>query len=391
MQKQTNRQIVAAVLIAASVLGGFFVFNAHRHSAAAADAASRISETIDRMIAAAGDIASAQQAYVAPGQPDQPWLERNAMLLQQFGDDSAGLRPELRSVGAASALEQINQGLKAMVATDQKARQYRQQGQILLAADLIFSEGHDTAAMLAATLRKLRASEELASNAERASLEQQQWGVLMVVLLLWIGGIVLLTPLQEAGAFARPAAMPFGGAGSSSIFSEPSAPATVDLTAAADVCALLARAADAAALRDVLAKLANVLDARGIVVWMGAGEELFPVLSFGYDERVVSRMGPIACNASNATAEAWRTGQVRTVTSDIMSHGAVAAPLAGIAGCVGVLAAEVMHGREQDPSTCAVAAMFASQLSGVVSAWPAGSSDATQSASRRGGTRGPSK
>src|SRR5436305_7135655 len=107
-------------------------------------------------------------------------------------------------------------------------------------------------------------------------------------------------------------------------------PPTVDLTAAADAASMLARANDTAALKDVLARVAHVLGARGIVVWMGAGEELFPALAYGYDERVVSRMGPLARNAANATAEAWRTGQLRTVTSDIMSHGAVAAPVAGV-------------------------------------------------------------
>ena len=119
-----------------------------------------------------------------------------------------------------------------------------------------------------------------------------------------------------------------------------------------------------------------MLDARGIIVWMGAGEELFPALSYGYDDRFVRQMGPIPRNAGNATAEAWRTGQMRTVAADVVSHGAIATPLTGIGGCVGVFAAEVRHGREEDPSTLAVAAIFAAQLAGIVPAWPAGSAAA---------------
>ena len=121
----------------------------------------------------------------------------------------------------------------------------------------------------------------------------------------------------------------------------------------------------------MLARAAAVLDARGIIVWMGAGEELFPALSYGYDERVIERLGPIPRGASNATAEAWRTARMRTVAADAMSHGAIAAPVSGIGGCVGVFAAEVRHGREDDPGTQAVAAMIAAQLAGIVSAWPA--------------------
>src|SRR5438067_8600416 len=192
MQKQTNRQIVAAVLIAAGVLGGFFVFMAHRRSVAATEATAGTASTIDRMLATAADIAAAQQAYVAPGQPDQPWLERSAMLLQQFGQDSAAITSELRSNEAPGAMEQIDQGFKAVVTIDQKTRQYLQQGQNLLAADLIFSEGRDTVAMLVATLRNLRSSELIAADVRRASIEHQQWGVLGFIALLWVAGILAL-------------------------------------------------------------------------------------------------------------------------------------------------------------------------------------------------------
>jgi hypothetical protein len=56
-----------------------------------------------------------------------------------------------------------------------------------------------------------------------------------------------------------------------------------------------------------------------------------------------------------------------------MAHGAIAAPVHGVSGCVGVFAAEVRHGREADPGTQAVAAMVAAQLAGLVSAWPSAS------------------
>ena len=56
-----------------------------------------------------------------------------------------------------------------------------------------------------------------------------------------------------------------------------------------------------------------------------------------------------------------------------MSHGAVAVPITGVSGCVGVFAAEVRNGREEDPATRAVAAILAAQLAGIVPAWPAGS------------------
>ena len=371
MQKHTNRLIVAAVLIAAGVIGGFFVFAAHRRAAGIDAAADDVTRRVERMIATAGDIAAAQQAYVAPGQPDQPWLERSAMLLQRFGQDAAAIRPLLQSNDAAATLDEVEKDFKAIVVIDGKARQDLQQAQNLLAADLIFGEGHDTIAALVMTLRGLESSEEQTAAVERASLERQQWGGLVLVALVWVVGLMVLVPMASTVAPANPEPLNL----------EPSnleppnhqVPATVDLAATADVCGALARTTNTASLRDALARSASVLDARGIIVWMGAGEELFPALWFGYDERIVQRLGPIARNAANATAEAWRTAQLRTVSADVMSHGAVAVPITGVSGCVGVFAAEVRNGREEDPATRAVAAILAAQLAGIVSAWPAGS------------------
>ena len=300
MQKHTNRLIVAAVLIAAGVIGGFFVFAAHRRAAGIDAAADDVTRRVERMIATAGDIAAAQQAYVAPGQPDQPWLERSAMLLQRFGQDAAAIRPLLQSNDAAATLDEVEKDFKAIVVIDGKARQDLQQAQNLLAADLIFGEGHDTIAALVMTLRGLESSEEQTAAVERASLERQQWGGLVLVALVWVVGLMVLVPMASTVAPANPEPLNL----------EPSnleppnhqVPATVDLAATADVCGALARTTNTASLRDALARSASVLDARGIIVWMGAGEELFPALWFGYDERIVQRLGPIARNAANQSA-----------------------------------------------------------------------------------------
>ena len=386
MQTHTNRLVVAAVLIAAGVAGGFFVLTAQRRTAALDAAGADISSRIQRMIVTAGDIASAQQAYVAPGQPDQPWLERAAMLLQQYGEETAALRPLLQSADAMAGLDQTDRNFRSIVVIDGKARQYLQEEQDLLAADLIFSEGRDTIGALEMTLGGLRAAEQATATARIALVERQQWVTISLVAGLWLVGLMALVPLP------RSAIRDSGIAGlgfSSPEFRIPNpepadaaaSPASIDLAAAADVCGALARAADTASLRDVLARAAAVLDARGIIVWMGAGEELFPALSYGYDERMIERLGPIPRGASNATAEAWRTAQLRTVAADAISHGAVAVPVSGIGGCVGVFAAEVRHGREDDPGTQAIAAMIAAQLAGIVSAWPAASTPAEMAGS----------
>ena len=375
MDKRTNRLIVAGLLVAAGITGGFFVFASHLKAEVSLAVGGDVSARLERMIATAGDVASSQQAYVAAGQPDQPWLERSAALLQQLADEVAAVRPRLRSANAARVADEVGRRLQALLAIDGKARQDLLQGQNLLAADLIFSEGRDTVASLIAATRGLSSAEQGVANARRAALERQQWAALGIVGLVWIMGLAILAPISAASpAAAAVAATKVGSSTPDPAVGEaPGASAPIDLAAAAEVCTSLARISDAAALPDALARAAAVLDARGIIVWMGAGEELFATLAYGYDDRFVARLGPIPRNAENATADAWRSGQMRTVASDVVSHGALATPLSGVSGCVGVFAAEVRHGREGDPSTRAVAAMIAAQLSSIVSAWPAGS------------------
>jgi hypothetical protein len=161
----------------------------------------------------------------------------------------------------------------------------------------------------------------------------------------------------------------------------------VDLTATAALCEQIQRLTDITALPVILERAAGLLDARGIIIWMAAGEELFAVTAYGYESAVIARLPPIPRSAENATATAWRSGDLRTVAAYDSSLGAVVAPMFGPERCIGVLAAELRNGRETDAATRAVTAILASQLAGVLAAWPAGSTLTTGSAAE--GSREP--
>jgi hypothetical protein len=180
-------------------------------------------------------------------------------------------------------------------------------------------------------------------------------------------------PAEPAVAVADPPAAALNIVDSSSATP---APPAVDLATAADLCTDISRITTAAALPDLLARAAALLDASGIVVWVSAGDELFAVSAHGYDPRVINRLGPIPRSADHATATAWRTGEMRTVAGDMISNGAIVAPMFGPDSCFGVLAAEVRHGREEDATTRAITAMIAAQLATAVGAWPAGGATA---------------
>jgi hypothetical protein len=111
-----------------------------------------------------------------------------------------------------------------------------------------------------------------------------------------------------------------------------------------------------------------VLDAPGIVLWISDpdGRELSPIVTHGYSQPMITRLGTILSGSQNATASAFRTALMQTVRTDAVSNGAIAAPLVTPAGCVGVMAAEVRHGGERDPGKLAAAAIVAAQLATLV-------------------------
>jgi len=141
------------------------------------------------------------------------------------------------------------------------------------------------------------------------------------------------------------------------------------LKAAADLCTELSRVNDAGELQRLLARAADVMDASGLVIWIGnaAGADLRPVLAHGYSDQVIARMPTVPRSANNAAAAAYRTGALQGVLRRPGSNGAVVVPLLSPEGCVGAFSAEILSGSETADSVQAVAAIFAAQLAGVLS------------------------
>jgi hypothetical protein len=130
----------------------------------------------------------------------------------------------------------------------------------------------------------------------------------------------------------------------------------------------------------LLAHAAKLLDAAGLVVWVSdrTGDELKPVFTHGYSDKVVAQMSNIPRDAHNATALAFRSAQPRAVTATGQAHGAFVVPLITPAGCVGVFAAELRHGSEQRESTRALTTILGAQLATLVAATPASGTAAAQ-------------
>jgi hypothetical protein len=149
----------------------------------------------------------------------------------------------------------------------------------------------------------------------------------------------------------------------------PPAPRPVlELDSIARVCTDLARLDDTSAVPSILERMAQALDAAGIVLWVSDSDrqELVPIAAHGYAPSVLSRMKGLPLSAENATTAAFKTGVLQTVSADGETNGAIAAPLVSPGGCLGVMSAEVRHNGEKQPDRLAAATIVAAQLATII-------------------------
>jgi hypothetical protein len=374
MGSRRVRLIIFALLILAGLASGALTWDRQRRIADLARAEQESAARVDGMIATIDDISLAQQAYVAPGQPDDQWFTRVSALVQQLSNNIATTAARARSAETRGILQSASEAVSGFVTLDAGVRENLRLGEELIAADRIFGDGHKSLEAIAMPLRGVRDAERAAFDSARAELFRQTWTALGAAAGLWLIGLALLVRVPVPLALSQPTAE---HAVREPLIDTPAPvpPAVpsrtpVDLGAAADVCVAISRITTSNELPDLLARAATVLDASGLTIWISEGEELFAVAAHGYDARVIARLGAIRKNADNATAAAWRKGEVTIVPGDMISDGAVVAPLFGPDGCVGVLAAEIRRGREGDSDTRAVTAMIAAQLATIVAGWP---------------------
>lgn len=371
MQKRSVRVTLLMLLLAVTLAAASFLWTIDRRSHELTTAEDTIAARVERLTDAITAIGTAQQSYVAPGQLDEPWFERMAALIQQLNDDEAALGPLLHASDARDALQQLADSTGTLIAADRRTRQNLSLGQELMAADVIFSDGRNLLDGMTATLRELHSAERTWYRAELAALSKERWLVVVLTLLAWAGVVAALAATSSSASAARSVTQ----ADSEEVsVDRPAATGAPDLAQAAALCTDLSRVTDTARLSDLLGRAASILDASGLILWMSAGEQLFPVFGHGYPPETLARFGPIARGTNNAAATAWRSGRLTTVAGDETSNGAVVAPMFGPDACIGVLAVEIRQGLEEDLTTQAVTTMIAAQLATVVAAWPAASS-----------------
>ena len=397
MQHRGQRLAILCLILLTGALAAVFIWTTERGVRQLDEQRESKEATIDRLQSSISTIASTQQAYAENRRHDVASFTRVSVLVNRITTDAAGLRAAATSGASNERLEEFWTALSALMAAESRARGQFAGGDEGAAAETMLASAHEHVTRLNSSLRAFREAEVAIYRSARATSTWQSAAVLGISAVLWAAGLVMfaVVPWRATTQVTDVAASTPGYRNASTAFlrsdvmSAETAPQTavappaIDLAAAARLTTELSTLSDQAELPGLLGRAADILDARGVVIWMGAGSELFAAAAHGYDQAVLQRIKPIARSADNATAAAWRTSQMRTVPADSDGHGAIVAPMLGPAGCVGVLAAETRSGREQDEATQSVAAIVASQLASVLAAWPAASTTAAEPLDRK--------
>ncbi len=331
---------------------------------------------------AIGELRAAQQAYVAVGQGEDFWFARVSELGKEIEERIGSLRSLAQASGTASDLEAAMTAVQEFMQMDLRARDYVRGRQMTLASDMVFADGFELIRKAADALDRALTGEEVARDAAAAAAQRRQAGVIGAAAAIVLIGMVLLLPtgrkrLEREGISVAPAAavpavsdQTLDDLSDFGLVARPLPPLErrINLDAIASLCRDLARVPDTRALPSLLERTAAVIDASGLVLWIADpdGRELSPILVHGYPPQLANRLGTIPREAENVTAAAYRTGLLQTVKGDAISSGAIAAPLVGAAGCVGVMAAEMKNGGEQHEPLLAAATIIAAQLATLV-------------------------
>jgi GAF domain len=374
-----NMRLIRVLIVVVGVIIGFaaayFLDDLDSRITVQRTAIDTLRDQARALTATVGDVRAGQVAYVARGQGEGFWMAHVESLLPALQKQATAFGSSLTVPTAQTAFDAASGAIENFRTLDTRVRELVANGNALLAADLIFSDGLESTAT-AATQVAAALNHELEGRAGRLS---EMRASQLTVLGLTAGGILLLMLALAFNGSTKIAAEP-----------QPAAPViepirfeaplpkakpaiTPKLITTSQLCRELARVVDTSELPHLLARAASVLNASGIIVWVAdpVRRDLRPVISHGYPDRTVARMGRIHSEANNAAAAAYRSAEVRTVAGEGSTDGAVIVPLMTPEGCIGVLSAEMKGGSEKDESSQALATIFAAQLATLVSPAPA--------------------
>jgi hypothetical protein len=352
------------------------------------------------------DLRASLHAYVAPGQGIPFWSRRAGESIDTLREHLATLDAALTLHGRSmsDALDAVDQ----LAAAERRAREFARKGEALMAGDVVFTE---TRALMSGTMEQVYEARNVlnaAYDARSSSLRREQailaaagavtWIAIALLLVMPTPPVVEKKPEQWRQELATAIKKPIpkdparspeateGGPKPQVVVQQVVAMGpTVPIKAVndvAEICADLSALTDVGALSGALERMAGILDANGVIVWLASNDagSLSPVASHGFDQKLVSRIGRIPRDSANLTAAAYRENIARVSEATATAPAALAVALCGPSGTVGVLSVELKPNVTADEGRVALATIFAAQLATLAAPLPsvAGQSEAPQ-------------
>jgi hypothetical protein len=356
MRTRVLRAVVTLTLLGAGAWAVVELTRFARYAALPDATATRV----DRMHARLAELGLAQTGYLGPSEDPTVWFDRFTMLVADMSAATGEIGASLRSTEGTAALRTLADQTASLAQSDVAARDSLLTGDAYTASRIIFGESRAAIVTMQNALATLRTAEAATLERERAAALERAGTLLGGVGLMWVVGVLVLaaTGLPSRRTTMTPA-----------VNVSPAAPSgrapSIDLEAAAGLCMEMARVETSDGIATLLGRAAGVIDAEQLTLWVGAGDDLLPVMKHGTSSRP-GAAGPVRRSADHPAARAWRRAVLQTVAADGGSNGEILAPLIGPGGCNGVLAVELRSGRETEPLSRALVVMIAAQLSSVV-------------------------
>ena len=387
MRSRALLLIFGLAALAAFIGAAVFINASEQHIATSRSAQRAFDAVVREATSGLAEFRVSEAAYVAAGQGVTFWMPKVAAAADGVAKSMIALRSMATTAKARAALDEAASKAENFTALDRRARDYVKSGLPLMAGDVIFSDGAETAAAVLEQVNTARIAEQQAADATEISqrkLEATALSAAGIVGLAAFAGMIIAAPkaaqvqAPQAAGEPAPVAVNAGdlllraspGSPSKYVTARPAGPV---LRAASQLCTDLGRVSDVEELKGLIGQAAELMDASGLIVWMSTsdGSELRPTLTHGYPAEMLARLPPLSRSADNAAALAYRTSELQIVFARPgSSNGAVVAPLLSSAGCVGVVSAEIRGGGETSESVQALATIFAAQLAGVLHSTP---------------------
>ena len=356
----------------------------NRKRVAAASAQAAVSRTAELLL----DVRASLHAYVAPGQGLAYWGKRAPGTIESLRQSVVDLDGMVKQTGGS--LSETLDGIDQLAAAERRAHGYVSRDEMLLAADVIFTEVRDLLAAATTQVLSVRDGLIRAHDRRAASLRQEQAMLAAGALAVWIVIVLLLLPTEPKGAVKDPnewrnelkesLKKPIPVVPETPKAPEPQVTVNpgIEINAlkeVSEICSDLSALADPGALEGALGRVCTILNATGLIVWIASNDNatLSPVATSGFDPKLVARIGKIGRESANLTALAFRENAAKVSPVTATTPAALAVPMCSPTGAAGVLSVELKAGQPVDDSKVSLAAIVAAQLATLAMPIPASS------------------